>query len=40
MSEYGLGITDDQLKRVELAIEDYKNGKMVIMVDDADRENE
>jgi 3,4-dihydroxy 2-butanone 4-phosphate synthase/GTP cyclohydrolase II len=40
MMEQHLGITDDQLQRVELAIEDYKAGRMVIMVDDADRENE
>ena len=30
----------DALKRVELAIEDIRQGKMVILVDDEDRENE
>ncbi len=32
--------TDDQLARVEKAIEEYQAGRMVILVDDADRENE
>jgi 3,4-dihydroxy 2-butanone 4-phosphate synthase/GTP cyclohydrolase II len=31
---------DEQMKRVEKAIEEYRQGKMVIIVDDADRENE
>src|SRR3954469_8443349 len=35
-----LAPTDEQLARVERAIEEYKKGRMVIMVDDADRENE
>lgn len=30
----------DAFERVELAIKDYKAGKLVIMIDDADRENE
>ena len=30
----------DPLKRVEMAIEDIRAGKMVILVDDEDRENE
>jgi 3,4-dihydroxy 2-butanone 4-phosphate synthase/GTP cyclohydrolase II len=31
---------DEQIARVERAIEEYRKGHMVIMVDDADRENE
>ena len=30
----------DPLRRVELAIEDIRAGRMVILVDDEDRENE
>ncbi len=30
----------EAIKRVEKAIEDIKHGKMVIMMDDEDRENE
>jgi 3,4-dihydroxy 2-butanone 4-phosphate synthase/GTP cyclohydrolase II len=33
-------VTDEQLSRVDRVIEDFRAGKMVIMVDDADRENE
>ncbi len=33
-------MTSDAIKRVEKAIEDVKRGKMVIMMDDEDRENE
>jgi 3,4-dihydroxy 2-butanone 4-phosphate synthase/GTP cyclohydrolase II len=32
--------TIDQIKNIDLALEDIKNGKMVIVVDDEDRENE
>ena len=32
--------TSDAIKRVEKAIEDVKRGKMIIMMDDEDRENE
>ena len=31
---------DDKLKNIELAIEDFRQGKFVIVVDDEDRENE
>ncbi|MEP7264097.1 MAG: 3,4-dihydroxy-2-butanone-4-phosphate synthase, partial [Bacteroidota bacterium] len=34
------GTSSIMLHRVEEAIEDFKNGKIVIVVDDADRENE
>ena len=30
----------DPLRRVELAIDDIRSGKMVILIDDEDRENE
>jgi len=33
-------MTSDAIKRVEKAIEDVKRGKMIIMMDDEDRENE
>ena len=39
MAEFEVMHTD-ALKRVELAIEDIRQGKMVILVDDEDRENE
>lgn len=32
--------TENMLDRIELAIEDIRNGKMVVVVDDEDRENE
>ena len=40
MPDTGLIPTDEQLARVERAIEEYRKGKIVIIVDDADRENE
>ncbi|MFN3590415.1 MAG: 3,4-dihydroxy-2-butanone-4-phosphate synthase, partial [Spirosomataceae bacterium] len=33
-------MSDIQLDRVEDAIEDIKNGKIIVVVDDEDRENE
>ena len=33
-------MTDEQKNRIEEAIEDFRNGKFVIVVDDEDRENE
>jgi 3,4-dihydroxy 2-butanone 4-phosphate synthase/GTP cyclohydrolase II len=33
-------VTDEQLSRVERVIDEFRRGRMVIMVDDADRENE
>jgi 3,4-dihydroxy 2-butanone 4-phosphate synthase/GTP cyclohydrolase II len=36
----GLDIAPEHLKRVQLALEDIRAGKMIILVDDEDRENE
>ena len=40
MSENFVVMHEDPLRRVELAIEDIRQGRMVILVDDEDRENE
>jgi 3,4-dihydroxy 2-butanone 4-phosphate synthase / GTP cyclohydrolase II len=40
MNEKDLNIVEDKFNTIEEALEDIKNGKMIIVIDDEDRENE